>query len=207
MNPPGQKQGVLRFGIFELDVAACELRKGGVPVRLQSQPLQLLILLTGRPGQVVTREEIRRALWDDETFVDFDQSINFCVNKLRDTLGDDPQRPQYIETVPRKGYRFTAAIVDSAPGPAQPAPARGRLWLLLTVAVLVLVVIALAAKLDMPSWRVAKRIESLAVLPLENLSLDPEQEYFAAGMTDDLIARSGEGQRSAGDFQGLLHAI
>src|SRR5215470_1947388 len=103
MNPSGQKQGVLRFGIFELDLGNGELRKSGALVKLQSQPFQLLALLAGRPGQVVTREEIRRALWGDETFVDFDQNINFCVNKLRDALHDDPQRPQYIETLPRKG--------------------------------------------------------------------------------------------------------
>ncbi|HKE27435.1 MAG TPA: winged helix-turn-helix domain-containing protein [Bryobacteraceae bacterium] len=192
MNPSGQKQVVLRFGIFELDLGNGELRKSGVPVKLQSQPFQLLALLAGRPGQVVGREEIRRALWGDETFVDFDQSINFCVNKLRDALEDDPQRPRCIETVPRKGYRFVAAIVEPGPGPAEAPPSHKPRWLVLAGAALVLLVIALAAKTAMPSWRVAKRIESLAVLPLENLSRDPEQEYFADGMTDDLIADLGK---------------
>src|SRR5580693_1119828 len=106
MNPNGKKREVLRFGTFELDLTGRELRKGGALVKLQSQQLQLLTLLAERAGQVVSREEIRRALWDDETFVDFDQSINFCVNKVRDALDDDPQSPRYIETVPRKGYRF-----------------------------------------------------------------------------------------------------
>src|SRR5215831_13338832 len=136
MNPSGQKQGVLRFGIFELDLDNCELRKGGVLVKLQSQPFQLLALLAGHPGQIVTREEIRRGLWGEETFVDFDQSINFCVNKLRDALEDDPQRPRYIETVPRKGYRFVAAIVESGSGPTETAPTHKPRYLLLAGAVL-----------------------------------------------------------------------
>src|SRR5215469_6375548 len=121
MNPNGRKAGVLSFGTFELDLAGRELRKGGALVKLQSQQIQLLALLAERAGEVVSREEIRRALWDDNTFVDFDQSINFCVNKLRDALEDDPQRPRCIETVPRKGYRFVAAIMESLPGPAETA--------------------------------------------------------------------------------------
>jgi TolB-like protein len=163
-----------------------------VLVKLQSQPFQLLALLAGHPGQVVTREEIRRALWGEETFVDFDQSINFCVNKLREALEDDPQRPRCIETVPRKGYRFVAAIVESGPEPAKVAPARRPQWLLLAGAILALVAIALAAKTALPSRRVGKSVESLAVLPLANLSRDPEQDYFADGMTDDLIADLGK---------------
>jgi TolB-like protein/DNA-binding winged helix-turn-helix (wHTH) protein len=192
MNSSGQRQGVLRFGIFELDIGNCELRKGGVPVKLQSQPFQLLALLVGRPGQVVSREEIRRALWGDETFVDFDQSINFCVNKLRDALDDDPQRPRCIETVPRKGYRFLAAIVESGPGPAARAPVHAPRWLLLAGAALLLVAIALAARTAIQFRLETKPIKSLAVLPLENLSRDPEQDYFADGMTDDLITDLGK---------------
>ena len=186
MNPNGQKRDVLRFGTFELDVASRELRKGGALVKLQSQQLQFLTLLAERAGQVVSREEIRRALWDDETFVDFDQSINFCVNKVRDALDDDPQSPRYIETVPRKGYRFIG-FAETAPEPAvvsKPIPARR---LLIAGAALALVAIALAAKMIVPRERGVKSIESLAVLPLENLSHDPEQDYFADGMTDELI--------------------
>jgi TolB-like protein/DNA-binding winged helix-turn-helix (wHTH) protein len=192
MNSNGQKQGVLRFGIFELDAGACELRKGGALVKLQSQPFQLLLLLAGRPGQVVTREEIRRVLWGDETFVDFDQNINFCVNKLRDALDDDPQTPWCVETVPRKGYRFVATIAEPGPRPVEVAPAHRPRWLLLAGAALVLVVIALAVKGVGRSGRAGRSIESLAVLPLENLSRDPEQQYFADGMTDDLIADLGK---------------
>jgi TolB-like protein/DNA-binding winged helix-turn-helix (wHTH) protein/Tfp pilus assembly protein PilF len=193
MNPAGQKQGALRFGVFELDLAGCELRKNGTLVKLQSQPFQLLALLAGHPGQIVSREEIRRALWSDETFVDFDQSINFCANKLRDALDDDPQRPWCIETVPRKGYRFVAPIVALEPE-VEPQPSSGERprvrrprWFLAAGAALVLLAIALAARTVMQSRLETNTIKSLAVLPFENLSADPEQQYFADGMTDDLI--------------------
>jgi TolB-like protein/DNA-binding winged helix-turn-helix (wHTH) protein/Tfp pilus assembly protein PilF len=189
MDSSGLKPGVLRFGAFELDPARGELRKAGELVKLQSQQIDLLTLLARRPGEVVSREEIRRALWDEGTFVDFDQSINFCVNKVREALGDDSQKPRFIETVPRKGYRFIAPLVESGPAPAaipNPAPRR-RWWLLGAAAVVTLAAIALAAKLIAPGDRGAKPIESLAVLPLENLSHDPDQDYFADGMTDELI--------------------
>src|SRR5215469_8236130 len=183
MNPNGRKAGVLSFGTFELDLAGRELRKGGALVKLQSQQLQLLALLAERAGEVVSREEIRRALWDDNTFVDFDQSINFCVNKVRDALGDDPQSPRYIETVPRKGYRFIASIAEAPPEPAvaSATETRTRRWLMGAVATVALVAIALTARAVMPSNRAVKPIGSLAVLPLVNLSHDSEQDYFADG--------------------------
>ena len=184
MNSSGLKPGVLRFGTFELDRARRELRKAGAPVKLQSQQIELLILLAGRPGEVVTREEIRRALWDDTTFVDFDQSINFCVNKVREALGDDSQKSQYVETVPRKGYRFIAPLMKAAPD----VVSRPRMrWWMVAAAAVVLAAIAVTAKMAAPRQPAAKPIESLAVLPLENLSHDPEQDYFADGMTEELI--------------------
>jgi TolB-like protein/DNA-binding winged helix-turn-helix (wHTH) protein len=193
MDPNGHSPGVLQFGGFSLDLSNRELRKGGAPVKLQSQQLQLLALLAGRPGVIVSREEIRRALWDDQTFVDFDQSINFCVNRVRDALGDDPQSPRYIETVPRKGYRFIAPAsqspngVEQQPPPAlQPVRHTRRWWPLAATAVLAVAAIALAAKF-IPPRLPEKPIQSLAVLPLENLSHDPDQDYFADGMTDELI--------------------
>src|SRR3974390_2045896 len=198
MNPIGQQQRVLSFGSFELDLGNCELRKGGLLVKLQAQPFQLLVLLSGRPGQVVSREETRRAVWGEGTFVDFDQSINFCVNKLRDALDDDPQRPRCIETVPRKGYRFIAPITTPEPTEATPGPlmvpktaAPKRQWLLVSAAV-ALGVLAAAGRAIIMTTHTAKSIGSLAVLPLENLSHDPEQDYFADGMTDDLITDLGK---------------
>jgi Tol biopolymer transport system component/DNA-binding winged helix-turn-helix (wHTH) protein len=112
VNRTDQRSGVLRFGTFELELASGELRKGGVLIKLQALPFQLLALLAGRAREVVSREEIRGALWDDDTFVDFDRSINFCVNQIREALGDDPQNPRYIETLPRKGYRFIAPVTE-----------------------------------------------------------------------------------------------
>jgi len=101
---------IARFGVFELDIAAGELRKSGARLRLQEQPLQLLALLLERAGDVVTREELRQKLWSADTFVDFDHSLNTAVNKLRETLGDSASSPRYIETLARRGYRFIAPV-------------------------------------------------------------------------------------------------
>jgi TolB-like protein/DNA-binding winged helix-turn-helix (wHTH) protein/tetratricopeptide (TPR) repeat protein len=193
-----QRAVLLRFGTFELDFASSELRKGGALVKLQSQHFQLLALLAERAGQVVSREEIRRALWDNETFVDFDRSINFAVNQIRGALDDDPHSPRYIETLPRKGYRFVAPVTEAGDERAELEPSAEagvvsksvstRRWWLLSAGVLVaLVAIALAAKMVISRPAGTKPIESLAVLPLENLSHDPEQDYFADGMTEELI--------------------
>ena len=99
-----------RFGLFELDTRAGELRKQGKRIRLQEQPLQVLAALVGRPGEIVTREELRQRLWPGDTFVDFDHSLNTAVNKLRDVLGDSAGSPRFVETVARKGYRFIAQV-------------------------------------------------------------------------------------------------
>jgi cholera toxin transcriptional activator len=101
---------IVRFGIFELDLAAGELRKNGARLRLQEQPFQVLALLLERAGEVVTREELREKLWPADTFVDFDHSLNTAVNKLRETLGDSASSPRYIETLARRGYRFIAPV-------------------------------------------------------------------------------------------------
>jgi cholera toxin transcriptional activator len=104
---------IARFGVFELDLAAGELRKNGAKLRLQEQPFQVLALLLERPGVVVTREEVRQKLWPADTFVDFDHSLNTAVNKLRETLGDSASSPRYIETLARRGYRFIAPVQHS----------------------------------------------------------------------------------------------
>src|SRR5580658_10788039 len=106
--------GIARFGVFELDLAAGELRKNGTKVRLQDQPFQVLALLLERVGDVVTREELRQKLWPADTFVDFDHSLNTAVNKLRETLGDSASSPRYIETLARRGYRFIAPVQSNA---------------------------------------------------------------------------------------------
>src|SRR5678816_3693954 len=101
---------IYRFGQFELDLSAGELRRHGSRLRLQPQPFKLLALLARRAGVLVSREEIRAELWPDGTFVDFDQSVNFAIKQIREVLGDSAERPLYIETVPRRGYRFIAPL-------------------------------------------------------------------------------------------------
>jgi DNA-binding winged helix-turn-helix (wHTH) protein len=116
LMPPfeGKSNRVARFGVFELDLNAGELRKNGAKLRLQEQPFQVLALLLERSGDVVTREELRQKLWPADTFVDFDHSLNTAVNKLRETLGDSASSPRYIETLARRGYRFIAPMQHSA---------------------------------------------------------------------------------------------
>jgi DNA-binding winged helix-turn-helix (wHTH) protein len=122
MIRPEPKNGVLRWGTFELELASGELRNRGSSVKLQPQHAQLLALLVERAGQVVTREEIRKSLWGNETIVDFDRSINFGINQIRSALDDNPQTPRYIETLPRKGYRFIAQIFESDGAVGEAAP-------------------------------------------------------------------------------------
>jgi TolB-like protein/DNA-binding winged helix-turn-helix (wHTH) protein/Flp pilus assembly protein TadD len=158
---PSRKDRILRFDAFELDVRAGELRKRGVRQRLQGQPLQVLATLLKRPGDLVTREEIRDEIWPADTFVDFDHSLHNAIARIRETLGDSADAPRFIETLPRRGYRF----IERVEGPPEvvAVPDRTRLE---------------------PDLRT---IESLAVLPLDDHSGDPSHEYFADGMTEALI--------------------
>jgi TolB-like protein/DNA-binding winged helix-turn-helix (wHTH) protein/Tfp pilus assembly protein PilF len=199
---------VLRFGAYEADLATGELRKGGLKIKLQKQSFDLLAILLERTGEVVTREEFREKLWPADTFVDFDNSLNAAVSKIRQALGDSAESPRFLETLARRGYRFLAPVehvasqlarvlavaepVDvSRAGTGPPGPHLSRSARRLGLVALALVV-AVAALL---AWRrpwaerpgVVAPIRSLAVLPLQNLSGDTEQEYFADGMTDALI--------------------
>lgn len=108
----------MRFGTFELDADACQLLMDGRPVRLPPQPFKLLWLLASHPGQLLTRDQIREALWSGDTFIDFEQGVNFTIKQVREALKDDAERPLYIQTIPKRGYRFIAPV--QAPG----APAR-----------------------------------------------------------------------------------
>ncbi len=147
-------RATIRFGEFEADFRAGELRKRGVKVKLQEQPLQILQMLVEHPGEVITRDELRHQIWPADTFVDFEQGLYNAVRRMRDALKDSAEKPRFIETLSRRGYRFIGTI-DATP----------------------------------------RQIQSLAVLPLENLSRDPEQEYFAEGLTEELIttlAKIGE---------------
>ena len=198
---------VVRFGAFEVDLRAGELRKQGLKVRLQERPFQILSFLLENPGDVVTREELRKHLWPEDTFVDFDHSVNTAINKLRDALGDSAENPRFIETLPRHGYRFIVSVdygaagQDRRIGRVRGERSEGRRWLA-AVAIFVVAVILLFETLvalniaSLRDWLLGStaqpKIESIAVLPFENLSGDPEQEYFADGMTEELITDLGK---------------
>jgi DNA-binding winged helix-turn-helix (wHTH) protein len=120
-SPPGAVEGPYHFGEYELDVGAGELRRNSRRLKLQPQPFKLLVLLARRAGRLVTREEIRQELWPEGTFVDFDQAVNFSVKQIRDVLQDAAERPLYIQTVPKRGYRFIAPISAGSTDPRPPA--------------------------------------------------------------------------------------
>ena len=184
----------VRFGLFELNLRAGELRRNGAKVRLQEQPFQILTMLLEHPGEVVTREQLRNKLWPADTFVDFDHGLNAAVKRLRDALGDSAESPRFVETVARRGYRFLASVDGSATPLSGKVGAKNRyLWLVAGLAVALFAVLAAlnigGVRERLLGKKAAIRIESIAVLPLENLSGDPEQEYFADGMTDELITQ------------------
>ncbi len=213
-----QLRELLRFGVFELDLRAGELRKHGLRVRLQAQPFQVLVILLEHHGEVVTREDLQKKVWPGDTFVDFDHGLNKAINKIRDALGDSAQNSHFVETVARRGYRFLAAVsleevtpdrnpestveahpsleageqLDAARKPALP---KHRLPLI-SWKISLLVVVALMASVVSLKFYFSNRgspvIRSLAVLPLESLSSDASQDYFADGMTDELISDLGQ---------------
>lgn len=159
---------VKRFGTFELDLRARELRKGGVRIRLQDQPFEILAVMLERPGEVVTRDELRERLWPAGTFVDFEHSLNAAVKRLRAALGDDADNPRFVETLHRRGYRFIAAVESEGQA---------------------------IRNLHVVRPPTAKPADSvnvrLVVLPFTNLSNDPTQEYFSDGLTEEMITQIG----------------
>jgi TolB-like protein/DNA-binding winged helix-turn-helix (wHTH) protein/Flp pilus assembly protein TadD len=188
----------VRFGAFSADLAAGRLYKKERRIKVQQQPFQLLAMFLERPGEVVTRDELQKRLWPADTFVDFDHGVNIAINKLREALGDSAEEPRFIETLPRLGYRFISRIEqghsppDNAPTEVA-RPAR-RMSHVLTAALAGTIVLAAVIGLNLGGWRervqgrATPRIESLAVLPLANLSREPQQDYFADGMTEALIS-------------------
>jgi TolB-like protein/DNA-binding winged helix-turn-helix (wHTH) protein/Tfp pilus assembly protein PilF len=225
----------VRFGLFEVDLEACELRKQGLRIKLQDQSLHILRVLLEHSGEIVSREQLRNRLWQPDTFVDFDHSLNTAMMRLREVIGDSSDNPRFIETIPRKGYRFIAPVHhlrpentepsehaavgrgdtletvldrgnrndgglrEEAPALAPPIPLKPIRQISLLSALgfcagLILVLALSAAAIYGfrgrlgPMTASSKRITSLVVLPMENLSGDKGQEYFADGMTDELIA-------------------
>ena len=157
-----------RFGTFEVDVRARELRKGGIRIRLQDQPFEILMVMLERPGEVVTREELRLRLWPAGTFVDFEHSLNAAIKRLRAALGDDADNPRFVETLHRRGYRFIASVESDG---------------------------QLVRNLQMvrpPGFKAADSVNvRLVVLPFANLSNDSAQEYFSDGLTEEMITQIG----------------
>jgi TolB-like protein/DNA-binding winged helix-turn-helix (wHTH) protein/Tfp pilus assembly protein PilF len=209
---------VLRFGLYEADLDAAELRRNGLKVKLQDRPFEILKIFLERPGEVITREEFRQLLWPADTFVDFDHSLNGSINKLRHALDDDADNPRFVATTGRRGYRFIAPVCglgtlvaenatahlapEAAVGAAkQSSPdnpqtrrvVRRRLLWVAGSTVIILVLATVSA-----GWRYLHRLPQtppgrimLAVLPFQNLTGDPEQEYFADGLTEELITQLG----------------
>ncbi len=233
--PGNSESSLLRFGVFEIDFKTGQLHKSGSLINLSPQPFKVLVLLASSPGQLITREEIQQQIWGRGTFVDFDQGLNFAIKKIRAALGDDAETPRYIETHPRRGYRFIAPVevvattVRQHNGPAAGTPtpigplaqqekpnSRGAkpvqvsiagvaqnapsenikkaapfsvVWMVAPILALALLIgLNVGGLRDRMTGRAnPPSIRSLAVLPLENLSGDKEQDYFVDGMTDELI--------------------
>ena len=213
--------GLIRFGEFELEPMTGELRKAGLPVKLQPQPLRVLVLLASNAGRLVTREEIQQAIWKGVTFVDFEHGLNFCIKQIRVALGDNAQAPRFIETLPRRGYRFIADVdkpserssqnvnthahsdesrftVAAETKSLQKPSALVALRTLRPPRVALLAIVVLLIIASYAAWRLTTKPAGaglgklmLAVMPFENLSGNPEQEYFSDGMTEELIAQLG----------------
>jgi len=205
----------VRFGAFEVDFQGRELTYQGEKVKLQDKPFQILMVLLAEPRRLVTRDELRKSLWPADTFVDFEAELNTAIRKLRDALQDEARAPRFVETVQRYGYRFIAPIEKILPGDLKPegdstisaaiAPNQSQKdgkpnkgvrasRVLMMAGLAIAAVVVLLMSLNVADVRthlfgrpVAGRIRSLAVLPLDNLSGDPSQEYFVDGMTDALI--------------------
>ena len=216
MPEGGRMPARLGFGTFEVDLRRGELRKQGLRIRLQAQPFQVLTTLLEQAGEVVTREELQRKLWPADTFVDFDHGLNKAINKIRDALGDSAENPRFVETVARRGYRFVAEVrvigaplavavaaggetvsqpvtEDSPDHEKKPERSAHRFR-----RVILAVSIATALTVGVGLWifhvrgRSTPVIRSVAVLPLESLSEDTAQDYFADGITDELITDLGK---------------
>ncbi|HVN03242.1 MAG TPA: winged helix-turn-helix domain-containing protein [Bryobacteraceae bacterium] len=211
-------QRFIRFGVFEMDLECGELRKAGVLVHLPPQPFKILAVLASRAGQLVTREEIHRQIWGNEAFVDFGQGLNHCIKQIRTVLRDDAESPHYVETLPRRGYRFIAPVEAVVPvsspaadqrsetAPTEAAETRRvpRRFRIVAVALMAAIGAGILLVLSVAGLRgrvfravgvgreLPLHIQSLAVLPFENLSRDPAQEYFADGMTEQLITDLGK---------------
>lgn len=191
----------LRFAEFEIDLQSGELRKGGIAIKLPPQPFKVLSLLAANPGQVVSREEIQKYVWGDEVVVDFDQGLNHCIRQIRTALEDDAEHPRFVQTLPKRGYRFVghvseelSAVKELSPGMEirqdQKADSkRYSRWIRLGFALtaIMLLTILFIAKSHWPEAKSTPEKVTLLVLPLVAMSAEEGQRYFADGMTEALI--------------------
>jgi DNA-binding winged helix-turn-helix (wHTH) protein/TolB-like protein len=203
MPTPVSRPGVVRFGIFEADFRARELRKAGVRIKLHDQPFQVLAMLLDRPGELVNRDEIRDRLWPKDTFVDFDHGLNNAVARLREALGDSADSPRFIETLPRRGYRFITPVTWQDSGPEQGVPASEALSeepksrasfsarKLKILAISGGIVLAIGIAVAVTAFRgssppQANGPQPIAVLPLQNTSAAKDLDFLRIGLADDI---------------------
>jgi eukaryotic-like serine/threonine-protein kinase len=224
MATPAGQRNVFGFGLFEADPASGELLKQGEPVRFQDQPFRMLILLLERPGEVVTREELREKLWPENTFVEFDNGLNVAVRKIREALGDSADNPRFVETIPRRGYRFIAPVSIKAPEAAVEAPqplppSRGEgsrqvpagrsMWRayglaagVVAVALVAALIINRARKHEAPSPAPAPTAGTpvtlrriVAVLEFQNVTRRPADDWLSTAIAEMLTTELGAGER------------
>ena len=194
----GMKSGSYRFGVFEFDANTLELRRQGAAVHLQSQPARVLGCLVQNSDRTVTREELRTAIWGDETFVDFERGLNFCISQIRSAVGDDSARPIYIQTLPKRGYQFIAPVefISSEIQPRE-IPAEfpktsvvsRRHWIIATVAVILLCAAGFAAIHFWSRSANANQLPIVAVVRFDNETGNPDVGRFADGLTDNVVER------------------
>jgi len=183
----------IRFGTFDFDSVTLELRREGTPVRLQAQPARVLSMLLARPGEMVTRESLQRAVWGEETYVDFDRGLNFCIGQIRSALRDSAESPRFVQTVPKSGYRFIAPVRETdSPLPGQPQVvtaqrtlAEPRMWWALLLA---LVIAAAAFVWSFHSDRTKEQVSNVAITRFDNETGDADFDRFADGLTDSVVA-------------------
>jgi DNA-binding winged helix-turn-helix (wHTH) protein/TolB-like protein len=200
-----------RFGLFEFDAASLELRREGVLVRLQSQPAQVLAFLIKHADEIVSRDDLRKAVWGDKTFVDFEGGLNFCISQLRSALQDDSARPVYIRTVPKSGYQFIAPVQRiSTPRPEQPKVEDAKRWSFAGRKATLALALGVLAGLAFFGYRFrsvqsASRAPILAVLRFDNETPDPRFTQFSDALTDNVVeqltSQSRGGYRVIGNAQ------
>ena len=217
MASPPLSVEVVRFGQYQANLRSRELRREGARVRLPDQSFEVLVMLLEHPGELIGREEIRKRLWSSDTFVDFDHGLNNAVKRLRDALGDSAESPRFVETLPRRGYRFICQVEWKSPAeaaanelkdgelqgasenPKRGSPSGGAdrvrphlVWIAVAAVLLAWPLYSVVRQIAVAPGQHASAIRSIAILPMESLSADATQDYFADGMTEQLITDLGQ---------------